>query len=109
MPAKNSTIQGRFLNSSLRSVLNLADSSAEEATRSLVVAKVIQNSVTETSAKMPMVIWKPSASSSTPKCFTSGRTSMEISRPPPKAPTKRKLERTVLSLDWGVITPIKAE
>ena len=109
IPAKHSTIQGLFDSSSPKSLCRLTFSSAGVSTLSRVVAKVNQNIKMEAIANTAMVARKPAASSSTPKYFTMGRTSMDISRPPPKAPTNRKVASMVLSLERGVMTPIRAE
>src|SRR5262245_40902064 len=64
-------------------------------TRSAVVANVVQNIITDSTAKMAIVSWKPRISLPSPRNFTSGRTNVETSNAPPYAPTNRKLEATV--------------
>src|SRR5215471_16276784 len=107
--AISSVTHGQFRNSSPSSSRTLVCCCAGGVTRSLVVAKVIQNMITDAKAKIAMVIRKPCISLPAPRLFTSGRTKSEISIAPANAPTKRKLDATVRVREEGLITPSRDE
>src|SRR5687767_2047667 len=105
----SSITQGQLRNSSRSSSFTLVFCSGGGVTRSRVVANVIQNITTDTTAKIVIVCWKPCISLPAPRYFTSGRTKSEISNAPANAPTKRKLDATVRVRDEGLITPSSDE
>src|SRR5512135_942838 len=100
---------GQFRNSSPNSSRTLVFCCGGGVTRSRVVANVIQNMITEATAKIAIVIRNPYISLPPPRYFTSGRTNSEMSNAPAKAPTKRKLEATVRVREDGLITPSSDE
>ena len=110
--AISSTTQGQLRNSSPSSSRTLVFCCGGGVTRSLVVANVIQNMITDTTAKIAMVHWKPHVELSLPRrrdISRSGRTNSEMSSAPVNAPTNRKLEATARVRDDGLTTPSSDE
>ena len=83
--------------------------------RSLVVANVIQNMITDTTAKIAIVHCQPRISLTSPnsfvppRYFTRGRTNSADEQPPANAPTKRKLDATARVRDEELTTPSSDE
>src|SRR6185295_3199927 len=105
----SSTTQGQFLKSSPSSSRALVFCSGGGVTRSFVVANVIRIRITDTTAKIAMVSWKPRVSLPAPRCLTSGRTNSEIRKAALNAPTNRHVEAMVRVRGEGLMTPSIAE